>query len=120
MRPAVALLFLVLSLSAPLHAQEASAGIAVPITITGGVFHDSVSDTTASYRAVFYPTLKLGPNWFIYSAIQVGSQQYSFPAPYDPKGNLQARALQAFLGRAWTAQKISVTLGASISWRRSY
>ena len=103
---------LLISLSSPLRAQEASVGVAVPITITGGVFHDSDGDTSASYRAVFYPTVKLGPKWFVYSAIQVGSPPYSYPASYDQKGNFQVRALQAFLGRTWTAQKVSVTLKA--------
>src|SRR6202521_4247569 len=103
---------LLISLSSPLRAQEASVGVAVPITITGGVFHDSDGDTSASYRAVFYPTVKLGPKWFVYSAIQVGSPPYSYPASYDQKGNFQLRALQAFLGRTWTAQKVSVTVKA--------
>jgi hypothetical protein len=105
-------LFLLISLSWPLRAQEATAGIAVPFTLTGGVFHDSDGDTSASYRAVFYPTLKLGPKWFVYSAIQVGSQPYAYPAAYEQKGNFQVRALQAFLGRTWTAQKFSVTFKA--------
>src|SRR5580704_5628230 len=105
-------LFALISLSCPLHAQEATAGIAVPFTITGGVFHDSDGDTSASYRAVFYPTLKLGPNWVVYSAIQVGSQSYSYPAAYDPKGNFQVRALQAFVGRNWTARNVSITFKA--------
>src|ERR1700730_8214922 len=73
---AAALLFLLISISWPLQAQEASVGVAVPFTITGGVFHDSDGDTSASYRAVFYPTLKLNPNWFVYSAIQIRSQPY--------------------------------------------
>jgi hypothetical protein len=84
----------------------------VPFTITGGVFHDSDGDTSASYRAVFYPTLKLGPNWFVYSAIQVGSQAYSYPAAYDPKGNFQVRALQAFVGRNWTTHNVAITFKA--------
>jgi hypothetical protein len=109
---AVALLFLLISISSPLQAQEASVGVAVPFTITGGVFHDSDGDTSASYRAVFYPTLKLGPEWLIYSAIQVGSQPYSYPASYYQRGNFQVRALQAFVGRAWTGQKVSVTFKA--------
>jgi hypothetical protein len=104
--------FLLISLSWPLQAQEATAGIAVPFTVTGGVFHDSDGDTSASYRAVFYPTLKLGPKWFVYSAIQVGSQPYAYPAAYEQKGNVQVRALQAFLGRTWTAQNFSVTFKA--------
>ena len=69
-------LFLLILLSSRLQAQEASVGVAVPFTITGDVFHDSDGDTSASYRAVFYPAVKLGPNWFVYSAIQVGSPNW--------------------------------------------
>jgi hypothetical protein len=104
--------FLLIPILSPLRAQEASVGVAVPFTMTGSVFHDSDGDTSASYRAVFYPTLKLGPKWFIYSAIQVGSQPYSYPEPYGSKGNFQVRVLQAFLGRTWTAPKVSVTFKA--------
>jgi hypothetical protein len=105
-------LFFLISLSGALRAQEASVGIAMPLTITGGVFHDSDGDTSASYRAVFYPTLKLGPKWFVYSAIQVGSQPYVYPASYYQKGNFRVRALQGFVGRAWEGQKVSVTFKA--------
>ena len=107
-----ATLLLTISILPALRAQEASAGIAVPFTITGGVFRDSDGDTSGAYRAVFYPTLKLGPKWFVYSAIQVGSPAYAYPEPYGPKGNFQVRALQAFVGRAWTAPKVSVTVKA--------
>src|SRR5216684_3017370 len=108
-----AFLCFLISLSWPLLAQEAEAsvGVAVPFTITGGVFRDSAAEKSAHYRAVLYPTLKLGPKWFVYSAIQVGSRPSSYP-PYDPKGNFQVRALQAFLGRAWTGQRVSVTFKA--------
>jgi hypothetical protein len=111
MRLAVTFLLMTSTLSL-LQAQEATVGIAVPFTITGGVFHDSGGDTSATYRAVFYPTLKLGPKWFIYSAIQVDSQPYSYREPYDQQENFQVRALQAFLGRSWTARKVSVTIKA--------
>jgi hypothetical protein len=105
--------FLLISLFSPLKAQEASVGVAVPITITGGVFHDSDGDTSASYRAVFYPTVKLGPKWFVYSAIQVGSPPYSYPASYDQKGDFQVRALHAFLGRTCTAECVRHIQGGS-------
>ncbi len=109
MRLTATFLFLWMS---QMQAQEASAGIAAPFTITGGVFRDSDGDYSASYRAVFYPTVKLGPKWFIYAAIQVGSPPYTYPASYYEKGNFQVHALQAFLGRTWTGEKTSVTFKA--------
>ena len=109
---AAALIFFLVSLSWPLQGQEASVGVAMPITITGGIVHDSDGDTSTGYRFIFYPTLKLGPNWFVYSAIQLGSQPYSYPAATGQTKNLQVRALQAFMGRTWTARKVSVTFKA--------
>lgn len=107
-----ALLTLSISIFWPLLAQEAGAGLALPFTLTGGILHQNAIDIAGNYRAVFYPELKFGPNWFVYSAIQVGSRPSSYSASFDGNANFQIRALQAFLGRAWTGQKVSITFKA--------
>ena len=77
MRLTAAFLFLWMSLSWPMQAQEATVGISVPFTITGGLFRDSDGDNSAGYRAVFY-TFKAG---------QLTSAFGSFPIRYDDMAN---------------------------------
>ena len=75
-------LFLVLALlGAPLRAQESTVGIAMPITASGDAwathrrqkFNPRLGMWDAGFRANFYPTVRLGPHWYAYSAIQVNS-----------------------------------------------
>jgi hypothetical protein len=102
-----------------LCAQEVSAGFIMPVTLTGGAIHasqppESESGTTASgamFRATLYPGLKLGDRWFVYSAVQIGTQ----PGPSYSNGGagqtIQARLLQAFVGYSWTVP------GRSLTWK---
>jgi hypothetical protein len=105
-----------------LSAQEASAGFSMPVTLTGGAIHasqplatESESDASASgamFRATLYPGLKLGDRWFVYSAVQIGTQPGPSYSGGGPGQALQARLLQAFVGYNWTVPGRSLTLKA--------
>ena len=97
----------------PLRAQNAPRGIAMPFTVTGGILvterpqleDPSASTVRAGFRAVLYPTLKLGPRWFVYSAVQAHSEPFFYYEAYDPELEAKAEVIQAFLGYSWTAEK---------------
>src|SRR6266542_3328513 len=79
-RSAAALLLVAL-LCTGAAAQEASVGVAMPVTITGGALYThrgtveepEASPVSGAFHAALYPSLKLGPHWFVYSAIHVRS-----------------------------------------------
>src|SRR5262245_45684920 len=78
--------------AAPLPAQDASVGIAMPITASADAwathrrqkFAPQAGFWDAGFRAAFYPGLKLGPHWFAYSAIQVNSFPLFYYQAYYP------------------------------------
>lgn len=90
----------------PVSAQEENFGISVPLTISAGALNTHrlqdedprASTVAAAFRAVFYPTLRLGPRWFVYSAIQVGSTPFSYYDAYESDRRMDVRLRQAFLG----------------------
>jgi hypothetical protein len=110
-----------------LSAQEVTAGFIMPVTLTGGAVHakqppESESDATASgamFRATLYPGLKLGARWFVYSAVQIGTQPGPSYSSGSPGQTLQARLLQAFVGYSWTVPGRSLTSKPESSLRRS-
>jgi hypothetical protein len=104
-----------------LTAQEASFGLSVPITISGDTqytngpateYHGATS-ATAGFRAVISPTLKLGPHWFVYSALDVHSSSY---LPYrmgsDEDQRVQFDTMQAFVGYTTTVSGATLLLEA--------
>src|SRR5262249_17937684 len=99
---------LLASVRAPLIAEEASVGVVVPVTITGGILRRA-DDVSANFRALISPALKMGAHWSVYSVFQVSSKPSSQYGTYDFK---PVRVLQGFLGRAWTGQRLSATLKA--------
>jgi len=99
-------MLLLASISLPLTAEEASVGVVVPVTITGGIL-GRVDDVSANFRALISPALKLGANWSVYSVLQVSSRPSTQYGSYDYK---PVRVLQGFLGRAWTGQRLSATV----------
>ncbi len=107
-----------LLVSSPSFAQEASVGVAVPFTVTGGILRTeglgtrdaTGGDVSPSFRGLFYPSWKLGSKWFTYSAIEVSHRPSSYYASSDATSSVQLRVLQGFLGRTWTAQGITATV----------
>jgi len=90
----------------PSFAQDSDFGVAMPVTISGGVlrsgrlqFEDPAnSPFAAGFRAMLYPTLKLGPHWFAYSAVQVRMAPYFYYDAYEPDRELHTNTIQAYLG----------------------
>ena len=80
------LAFLLLAaLRIPVSAQEATAGFSMPVTLTGGALYThrgqtgepGASPISAAFHGVLYPSLKLGPHWFVYSSIPLRSTPFS-------------------------------------------
>ena len=117
LRARVLLLFLPL-LCQPAAAQYAATGISVPITLSGEAMdtqrprlnYPGTNNWAAAFRAVFYPTLKLGSGWFAYSAFEVSSRPYFYYESYDNAGNVDTRVLQAFLGYTRTTDNKAVSV----------
>ena len=58
---------------------------------------------------MIYPSVKLGQNWFFYSAVDVHSQPYYFyEASFDER-EVQVRLTQGFLGYSWSGEKKAVS-----------
>src|SRR5260370_6978979 len=99
-------LLLVVALRLPVSAQEAGAGFSMPVTLTGGALYthrlqtgdSSASPVAAAFHAVLYPSLKLGPHWFVYSSIHLRSTPFSYYYAYQSGHALKAPGVQAFLG----------------------
>jgi len=95
-------------LAAPALAQDSTFGISMPVTIGGAAMYTDrpQSDDPASspvnggFRAVVYPTLRLGPHWFAYAAVQVRSTPYFYYDAYYADHDLYLDTLQAFVGYA--------------------
>lgn len=93
-------------------AQEASRGVRVPFTLTGGVMlsergqaHDpQAGRLTAGFRSVFYPGLRINREWFVYSALQVSSEPFFYYETYYPErraGDPAAVPGSHLAGREW-------------------
>jgi len=109
-------LFSALSLSA----QESYSGISVPVTVSAGVMDTqrlelsdpSNSAATPGLRAMLYPSLQLGPNWFAYAAVQVLLAPYFYYDAYDPEHEWYTDVIQAYAGYAVRGDKTSFVVKA--------
>lgn len=104
-----------------LLAQEASSGVDLTATITGQAVHDneltesprSGSPTIAGFRAMLYPTWKLGEHWIISGAINVNSRPY-FEGDFSSQGYaVSTYIIQANIGysRVWKRGSVLVRAG---------
>lgn len=106
---------------APLAAQEAEYGVAMPFEITGGILNTNraLADSpaapswTAGFQVLAKPELKLGEHWYAYSAIQVRSTPFYYQDAYSADRNVKAQLLQGFLGytRSWGKITFSARAG---------
>ncbi|MBI1787785.1 MAG: hypothetical protein HYR60_09580 [Acidobacteria bacterium] len=107
-------------LACALSAEEATVGVAVPLTLTGEAVHthrlkteDPGAGTVAGgFRAMLYPTLKLGSNWFTYSALQLHSTPFFYHETPEPQHRVDLQVIQAFVGYSRTAKRGSVIVKA--------
>ena len=101
--------------AAPVVAQDANFGISMPVTVSGAAMYTdrpqsddpSSSPVTGGFRAVVYPTLQLGPNWFAYAAVQVRYTPYFYYDTYYAEREWYLDTLQAFIG--YTARTQNTT-----------
>ncbi len=120
--------WLVLSLLLPigagcvkLAAQEAQAGIAMPLEITVGTldtdraraYDPSAAAFTAGFHVLAEPELKLGSHWYAYSAVQVRSTPFFYQDAFSPDRQIKADFLQGFVGytRSWNKTTLSFKAG---------
>ena len=94
-------------------------GFSVPMTVSaGGMYTERLqsegpaSPITGGFRAMFYPTLKLGSHWFAYAAVQVRLAPYFYYDAYDGDHELYNDVIQAFLGYSFRAGQTSVVFKA--------
>jgi hypothetical protein len=113
------LAFLAAVLVSPLcAAQDASRGVLMPFTVSGGVLASQrarAADPEAArvvpgFRAVFYPSLKIDSHWFAYSAIQVQSKPFFYYDAFYPQKEVSARVHQLFLGYSWNGEESAVAV----------
>ena len=112
---------LVGSTSAPLRAQDAQYGVAVPVTISGGFldtqrarFDDpSAPRDFVGFRLLATPEVKLGAHWFGYGALQVRSTPYFYQDAYDSRRTVDFDVLQCLVGysRTWNRTSILAKAG---------
>jgi hypothetical protein len=105
----------------PSRAQDSNYGFSMPMTVSGGAiytgrvqYQDSGnSPGTGGFRAMFYPTLKLGSHWFAYGAVQTRLTPYFYYDAYNnPDHQFYTSVLQAYLGYSFRAGKISAVVKA--------
>src|SRR5579875_3280987 len=102
-------------------AQEAAFGVAMPLTITGGILDTgraqmdspSAPRLTAGFRALAVPEVKLGSHWYAYSAVQVRSTPFFYEDAYSADRTVKIDILQGFLGytRSWHQAVFGMRIG---------
>src|SRR5579883_2107414 len=102
-------------------AQEAAFGVAMPLTITGGILDTgraqmdspSAPRLTAGFRALAVPEVKLGSHWYAYSAVQVRSTPFFYEDAYSADRTVKIDILQGFLGytRSWHQAVFGIRIG---------
>jgi hypothetical protein len=106
---------------AQMMAQEAQAGIAMPLEITGGMletdrahaYDPSADPFTVGFHVLAEPELKLGSHWYVYSAVQVRSTPFFYQDAYSSVRQVRTDLLQGFVGytRSWNKTTISLKAG---------
>jgi hypothetical protein len=111
---------LLASLSGCAVAQEASVGVALPVTVSGEALYThrlqadnpGTSPIGAAFHAVFSPSAKLGSHWFVYSTIHVSSIPFFYYDAYEQGHDVTMQVAQAFLGYTRTHNKTTFVLKA--------
>ncbi len=99
---------------------EPPVSFSVPITLSGSAMHSGRlqlenpdgSSGTAGFRAMFYPTLSLGANWFGYAAVQVREAPYFYYDAFNPEHQLYTNTIQAFMGYSAHIGKTALVIKA--------
>jgi len=105
---------------AALPAIGQESGISMPITVSGGALYSqrlqfanpSNSPATAGFRAVLYPTVKLGTHWFGYAAVQLRESPYFYYDAFFPEHEYYSTVMQAFIGYSMRKGNTAVVIKA--------
>lgn len=101
-------------------AQEAQFGFAGPITLSffasqsqrAAIAGQPGATVTGAFRAVLYPTLKLGSHWFGYAAVDIHSTPYYYGELFSRGTEINANLLQGYLGYSRVSQGRALTVKA--------
>jgi len=115
-----AAVFLLAALAQRTWAQDAEAGIAVPITITGGALYShrmqgdeaTAGPLAGAFHAAFSPSLRLNDHWFAYASIQLRSTPFYYYDAFEADHNIDLQAVQAFLGYTTTYKSVTLVVKA--------
>lgn len=108
------------TLAATAYGQSTDSGISVPITVSAGAMYSErrplvmpgVTPVTGGMRAMLYPSIKLGSNWFGYTALQVRQNPYFYYDAYDPNYHSITDVIQAYAGYTLHTDRGAVVLKA--------
>jgi len=120
LRGAGAFAVLAVLTAVPSFSQDSDFGITVPMTLSGAVIRTDrliLDDPTSSpftggFRAMLYPTLKLGKHWFAYSALQVRLTPYFYYDAFEVDRNLDTNTIQAYAGYTTRTEKTTLVVKA--------
>jgi hypothetical protein len=104
----------------PSPAQDTEVSVSVPVTMSGGTLYSQrlqlsepdASPAAAAFRAVLYPTVRLGPNWFGYAAVQVRSMPYLYYDAFEREREVKTDTLQAYIGYSFRKDKLAMVIKA--------
>jgi len=111
--------FLVLAFFATaLQAQDASRGVAMPLTVSGGLLVSQRSlagdydagKTVPGFRAVLYPGFKINSKWSVQSTIDVHSNPFFYYEAFYDEKKVESTVEQLFLGYSRNGEDSSVGL----------
>ena len=114
----------------PLRGQDASMGVSIPMTVTFGTFGTNrlatkrpaedfpLNETKVKpgFRALFYPSLKLGRHWYAFSAVQANSMPFFYYEAYHKLRNptwsdyVPIRLMQAYVAYERKGESGSITV----------
>jgi hypothetical protein len=116
----IAWIILLSALAMPAQPQDSNYGFSLPVTLSGGAMYTGRlqfqdpgdSPVRGGFRAMLYPTLRLGTHWFAYAAEQVRYTPYFYYDAYDPDHEWYTETLQAFVGYQIRHEKTSMVIKA--------
>jgi hypothetical protein len=85
---------------------EPTFSLSLPVTLSGAAMYSERlqlanpddSPATAGFRAMLYPTVNLGSNWFGYAAIQLREAPYFYYDAFNPEHEFNTDVIQALVG----------------------
>ncbi len=99
----------------------AQVGFVLPITITGNTLYSrrveiddpSAAKTTAGFRILASPQLRLGSHWYVYSALEINSTPFFYADAFLADRTVETDLMQGFAGytRGWGKTTLGLKFG---------